>query len=58
MAAILVCLGVPTLQDFTKLSAIPIELLLICVQCQFKIPVVTQGKWFVVSHADYVGGRE
>jgi len=60
--AILGCLGVltnqdllkvvshnnRTPQDFTKLSVIPIELLHICIQCQFRIPIVAQisGCWF------------
>jgi len=31
-----------TPRDLTKLSVISIEILLICVECQFRIPAVTQ----------------
>jgi len=32
----------PDTQDFTKLSVIPIEIMLICTRYQFSIPVVTE----------------
>jgi len=37
-----VCRNGRTPQELTRLSVITIELLLICVQYQFRIPVVTQ----------------
>jgi len=40
-----------TPQDLSKLSAIPIECLLICVRCKFRIPVMIQisGCWLCVT---------
>jgi len=38
-------------QDLTKLSVIPIELLLICIHYQFRIPVVTQTSgWLLILY--------
>ena len=41
------CRAVATLQDLTKLSVIPIELLLICVQCLFRMQL--RHKWVIDS---------
>jgi len=41
-AAIIAVFWCPDTKDLTKLSVIFMELVLICAQCQFRIPVVTQ----------------